>query len=474
MLKKYNTTLMTFFFCIDIALTEFALWLADRLRHHLNLGLGKPISPGTVYLDPLVYAVTAVIWVASFRIFHIYASKRSKGLFEELASVGMAVVAAVTTLAAWLFIFDYDDFSRLLLGYFGVLNLFILLGFHLIVRLFLRFLRQKGYNLKRVVIVGAGKIGRQLAMEMKVRRWTGFEVVGFVDDNPAKQSKSYVTVPVLGRLDEAERIAEQYGVDEVIITLPSSAHQRIVEVVRGLQRLPLNIRVVPDLFEIISVRARVEDLWGIPVIGVRQPVMAPLDAIVKRVVDLMGALVGIALFWPVMLIVAICIKLDSRGPMLFVQERVGENGRPFKMYKFRTMVANAEQLLDELVDLDVLEEPVFKIKDDPRVTRVGRFLRRISLDELPQLFNVLKGEMSLVGPRPEEAEVVRRYSIHHRKRLAVKPGITGPMQVNGRGDLTLQKRLELELDYIENYSLVEDFKILFKTVPVLVNGKGSY
>jgi lipopolysaccharide/colanic/teichoic acid biosynthesis glycosyltransferase len=180
------------------------------------------------------------------------------------------------------------------------------------------------------------------------------------------------------------------------------------------------------------------------------------------------------LFSPLFLVIPLLIWLDSRGRVLFVQERAGENGRPFRMYKFRSMVADAEEQLEQLVNLDGLAEPVYKIADDPRVTRLGRFLRRTSLDELPQFFNVLLGQMSMVGPRPESMDMVNRYNLWQRKRLAVKPGITGPMQVSGRGDLSLEERIRIELMYISNYSVLNDIRFLLRTIPAVFRGKGAY
>jgi len=195
-------------------------------------------------------------------------------------------------------------------------------------------------------------------------------------------------------------------------------------------------------------------------------------AFFKRMMDIVGALIGIPLCAPLMLVAAVLIKLDSRGPVLFGQARVGENGRTFKMYKLRTMVANAEKLLDQFIDLDGLDEPVFKLEDDPRVTCVGRFLRRWGLDELPQLFNVLKGEMSLVGPRPEEVRVVRYYNTWHRQRLKARPGITGPAQINSQRHLSLKERVRLEVDYIQHFSLGRDLEILLRTIPAVIRRDG--
>lgn len=208
--------------------------------------------------------------------------------------------------------------------------------------------------------------------------------------------------------------------------------------------------------------------------GARQPVISGWQRLVKRIIDIIGALIGLAISIPLVAVAAIAIKLESPGPVFFWQVRVGENGRLFRIVKLRTMVVNAEERLPELVDLDHLQEPAFKFKNDPRVTRIGRILRRTSLDEAPQFYNVLRGEMSLVGPRPEEVRIVQLYQDHQRRRLAVKPGMTGPMQINGRGDLCFSERLQLELEYIEQYSLRRDFEILLRTLPAIFRGHGAH
>ncbi len=217
--------------------------------------------------------------------------------------------------------------------------------------------------------------------------------------------------------------------------------------------------------------------WGLirprPHITNQQTTIGGFNYIAKRTLDIIGGLIGCFILLSVLPIIAVAIKLESRGRVFFVQERIGQDGKPFRCVKFRTMVADAEKKLTELIDLEALEEPVFKLEDDPRVTRIGRLLRRWSLDELPQFWNVLRGEMSLIGPRPEETRIVNRYNAYHRRRLAVKPGLSGPMQVNGRGDLTLTERVRLEIEYIENYSLRRDLEILFRTFPAVLHGDGA-
>jgi len=236
----------------------------------------------------------------------------------------------------------------------------------------------------------------------------------------------------------------------------------------------VKIRFIPDLLDILTVHTAIESLRGVPLVSVREPPISGLNAVIKRAFDFCSALVSFALCAPLMMVIGLLIKLDSPGPVFFRQERAGRYGKPFRMWKFRTMVADAEQQLSQLVDVEKLEQPVFKLKEDPRVTRVGRWLRRTSLDELPQLINVLRGEMSLVGPRPEQVDLAKRYTASQAQRLLVKPGITGSMQVSGRGDLPFEERLKLELAYIENYSLWEDVKILLRTIPAILSTRGAY
>lgn len=208
--------------------------------------------------------------------------------------------------------------------------------------------------------------------------------------------------------------------------------------------------------------------------GARQPVIPGWQQLIKRIIDITGALIGLVISIPLVAVAALAIKLDSPGPIFYWQLRIGENGRPFRIVKLRSMVNNAEEQLADLIDLAHLPEPVYKLTNDPRITRVGKVLRRTSLDEAPQFYNVLIGEMSLVGPRPEEAQIVALYRDQERRRLAIKPGLTGPMQINGRGDLSLAERLRLELDYIDNYSLLRDFQILLRTVPAILRGHGAH
>jgi exopolysaccharide biosynthesis polyprenyl glycosylphosphotransferase len=453
----------------DLALTGLALFLADRGRHHLPIG--DPITVDTVYLTPLVWSLVATIWLTVFHLWGAYEWRHLGDAGEERKTVFFAITFSFFTFASSIYFLKILDFSRLLSFYFYLLDLGLILGFRALMRWIFSRLKVPGYGTKRILIVGAGEAGMDLAE--RLARGQEYQVMGFLEDTGEGES-AHSPVPVLGGLVEAGQVVNRHGIDEVIISPTAKGREELADLILALRDQAVKIRMVPDILEMVTIRTGIENLRGIPLISLREPAVVGLNRVMKRGLDLVGSSVGLVVLGPFMVFIALLIKLDSPGPVLFVQERVGQYGRTFRMYKFRTMVRNAEELLEQLIDLEKLEQPVFKLKDDPRVTRVGRWLRRTSLDELPQLLNVLKGEMSLVGPRPEEVRIVQKYDPWQSQRLLVKPGMTGSMQVSGRADLPLDKRVKLELAYIENYSILEDIKILVKTLPAVLSGKGSY
>jgi exopolysaccharide biosynthesis polyprenyl glycosylphosphotransferase len=302
----------------------------------------------------------------------------------------------------------------------------------------------------------------------------GYRIVGFVDDNPEKGNSNIGRFEGLGPIKNLAALIEEQDVDEVIITLPWMYHRKIMGVVRACERRNVNVHIVPDLFQMSLSRVDVDDLGGIPLVGVREVGFGQKVRTIKRALDIAGAALGLTLGAPFLGLIAAAIRLDSPGPIIFRQTRVGANGELFEMYKFRSMVEGAEEELDELRDLNEVDGPIFKMRDDPRVTRVGRILRRTSLDELPQLWNVLRGDMSMVGPRPPLPSEVTEYIEWHKKRLEVRPGVTGLWQVSGRSLVSFDEQCLLDIYYIENWSLWLDFKILLRTIPQILFGNGAY
>jgi exopolysaccharide biosynthesis polyprenyl glycosylphosphotransferase len=324
---------------------------------------------------------------------------------------------------------------------------------------------------RRVLILGAGPVGMRVAKDLREYQNFGVQLVGFLDDDPKKQSH----VDVLGGLDRIDEVIKRHAIDEVIFALPSRVAAKISVLVAELHELPVRVWVVPDYYTLALNQARVEELAGVPLIDLRAPALNDTQRLLKRAFDLTLTLLMMPFVLPIMGVIALAIKLDSPGPILFQQVRVGENGKLFGMLKFRSMVQDADKMRHVIEEVDENGRiHQRKNKPDPRVTRVGRFLRKTSLDELPQLFNVLKGEMSLVGPRPEMPHLVEQYELWQRKRFAVPQGITGWWQVNGRSDKPMHEHTDEDLYYVQNYSLWLDIYILIKTVFVVLRGKGAY
>jgi len=450
----------------DLLATMGALALAEALRPFLP---GKSMSQGDL-LSPVVYAIVALVWTPVFQALGVYESQGAMGILTQVRRMSRALPVAILVLAGALY-FTFREVSRMLVVYFAVLDWAFLALLRVAGVTALRLLRQQ-MRPGLALIVGASEPGVEVAAAIARDLGPVLTVLGFVDDELS--ADALTGLPVLGRVADTARLVREYGCDEVVITLPSSQYDQIERVVYDLQALPVRVRVAPDLLKLALVRANVEMLGPVPLIGVREPVIDGVNWAIKRTSDVVLSVLGLAALWPAMLLSAIAIKLDSPGPVLYRQQRVGENCKPFWMLKFRTMVVGADKVADVVAATDGQGHAVYKHRDDPRVTRVGRFLRRASLDELPQLVNVLHGEMSVVGPRPEQEFIAADYEPWQRQRLSVPPGMTGWWQVSGRSDLPMHLNTQYDLYYIRNYSLWLDLKILWMTLGVVIRGKGAY
>ncbi len=470
-MKEFSNRFILFLFVADILLTELALFLAEMARGVIPFGRE---SVGQSFLDFSILIAVALLWAFFLRLFGAYDPRRLSSFMDESRAVLLATILGMLALSSFFYLSNIEFRSRMLFTYFFAIDLALLINYRLATRYIVRSLIAGGYNVRKVVLVGATKVGREVAYIIRTQPWSGLSVVGFVDDDPVLQNVTVENWPVLGTTNQLPQIIEEHSVDDVIVALSSRDHEKVAEIVLSLQCHPVRVRVVPDLFEMVSVRAQVEDFWGIPLIGLRDPVITGFDRTFKRVFDLIISSALLVVLGPLMLLIALAIKVNSPGSALFKQRRVGENGRLFWMYKFRTMIQDADKLIPKLEEEGVYADGVFKVREDPRITSVGRVLRRMSGDELPQLFNVLKGDMSLVGPRPEQPWIVERYQPWQRKRLSVMPGMTGWWQVNGRSDRPLFLNTEYDLYYIQNYSPVLDLVILWKTIWVVLKGKGAF
>lgn len=469
MYKRLTTDLMVFLFICDLSLTLIALPFAMFVVTTFNL---SPDLPPNTELPTAIYPMVAVIWIVTFSVLSVYDPKRVLHFVDEVQLVALANVIAASVLAGILYL-SYRDVSRYVFLTFLFADLCGLIGYRVAIRAYFRLRSQvRPRETTRVLIVGGGTLGCETARMLKAYDWAGLEVVGFVDDD--HQEKTVEGLPMLGALNQTPRLVREMNVEEILVALPLPAQSRLINLVAELQKLPVRIKVIPDYFSLAFVRAQVQTLAGMPVISLREPAISGVPRFVKRLFDLAVCLVGILLAAPLMLLIAVLVKLDSPGPMLFRQQRVGENGKLFWMLKFRTMFVGAELQRDQNASQTAEGNSVHKRQDDPRVTRIGRFLRHTSLDELPQLFNVLKGDMTLVGPRPELPWLVSEYEPWQYQRFAVPQGMTGWWQVNGRSDKPMHLHTEDDLHYVQNYSLWLDLQILWKTIAVVLRGTGAY
>jgi len=429
------------------------------------------VSPAAALEDRLVLIAALPVWVAVNKLLGLYdrdANLIHKSTLDELPQIFLSVVlgtATLFTLSPPLFGFGL---GRPEIGAFVAFAMVLVPAFRGLVRAWV----VRHYQPERCVIVGSGFVAGLVARKIALHAEYGVEPVGFVDvphpDHEASENGS-----LLGDLDRFADICRELGVERVVIAFSSLSHEDLIQVIRTSKALQLKITVVPRLFEAIGHSVEVDQLEGMTLLGLRGFTRTRSSLACKRAIDFAVASLGLVVLSPLLLAIAAAIKLTSRGPVLFAQRRIGRGNRPFTMYKFRTMVHGADELKSQLAHLNEAAHPMFKIADDPRVTRVGRILRRFSLDELPQLWNVLRGEMSLVGPRPlvpsEDDQVIG----YHRERLELTPGLTGPWQVLGRTAIPFQEMVKLDYLYVAEWSLWNDIKLLIRTAPVVFRADGS-
>lgn len=418
-------------------------------------------------VNPMVFfGLLGILWIVVGNVLHVYHPYRNYRAVDELQHLIIASIFHIFLITGILFFSDLRVPRPFIVLSFAF-SLMGMVGWRTTSRLLFRRLSQGHYRLRNVLIVGANELALDMARNIEKNSWMGLTVIGFVDEGESANRD------VLGDFDSICTIVEEYDVDEVVLSLPFD-HPKMQNVIAKLHSTPVHTHVLPNYFSLALHRAEMEEWGDMQLINLRAPALFNYQRVFKRVFDFIAAAIGLAVLWPIMLIIARSIRRDSEGPALFKQKRVGENGRLFTMYKFRTMFIDAEERLKEVIQYDENGKPVYKFKDDPRVTPVGAFLRRTSLDELPQLINVLKGEMSLVGPRPELPWLVQHYDLWQHKRLTVPQGITGWWQINGRSDKPMHLHTEDDIYYIQNYSFFLDIFILWKTVAAVFKRKGAY
>jgi exopolysaccharide biosynthesis polyprenyl glycosylphosphotransferase len=471
MFRRFSANFAVLSLFLDASLVALALLISAYLRPTFNsFSFVKEINLPVVELPWTLYLVFPVVWVGMLLLMSVYDGRRNLRVVDEFGSLTLGMVLSTISNAGILY-FTYRDVSRFLFLFSALLTYLFLLGWRGVFRLAFRLNLIGKMQNRRVIILGAGVVGRRLQGQIWHQPHLGLELVGFLDDSLEKQAEQ---PDILGSLGDVRKIIIHKRIDDVVVALPLSAYARLDQIVSELHDMPVRVWVIPDYFSLTLHRASIEDFAGIPMLDLRAPALTEYQRIIKRTFDLFFSSLALLFALPVLGIIAIAIRLDSRGAVFYRQKRVGENGRLFMMIKFRTMVADADKLQQLIEKKDAKGRILHKTADDPRITHVGRFLRRTSLDELPQLFNVLRGEMSLVGPRPEMPYFVDKYALWQRKRFAVPQGITGWWQINGRSDKPMHMHTDEDLYYVQHYSIWLDLQIILKTIWVVVRGKGAY
>ena len=470
MLKKNKKPLANIFRIFDIAIIIFSFYIAYSIR----FGLAE-LKIFDFKLEFVIFFTSYIIvWLFLSFKFGLYISQRRTDFRDE--SIDVIKTTALTLFVAVIPAFYIREFplSRLFLLYFWPIQTVLLILFRLILRASLKYIRRRGYNYRQVLIIGRNPRSEKIVQKIDQTPEYGLRILGFIDDETNNcQYQNKDNYHLMGNLNDFEKIMRQEVVDEVFITLPlKSYYSKIEEIVDICEKSGIEVEIPADIFDIKFAKTTIQKYDEMNVIDYYTSPEMNWKLIVKRLIDIVISFFTLIFLTPLFLLVGALIKIKSRGPVFFKQKRIGYNGRYFTLLKFRTMVENAENLKKSLLDKNELDGPVFKIKDDPRIIKIGHFLRKFSMDELPQLINVLIGDMSLVGPRPPTPDEVTKYKLTDRRRLSMRPGITCIWQVNGRNKVSFDEWMELDRLYIDNWSPWLDTKILLQTIVVVIKGSG--
>jgi exopolysaccharide biosynthesis polyprenyl glycosylphosphotransferase len=457
---------------VDIAMLGVSFPLAYTLRDDVLGRLGKVVHGGLYPLSTYwpLFAASILVWQLASKMSGLYGVYRTQRITTEIVRLARAFLVLALIMAAGQFVWKQHDLSRLFFGLYYTVAFGLLVANRITLRLLAHAARRRGYNTRTFAVVGSGEMAEVAVEAIAAHREWGYTFAGYVleDDTPAPAGTK-----VLGRLSQMGEILEANVLDEVLFGVPRDRLDAIEHALSLCEEQGVGVKVLLNFFPSRISQMAVEDLEGIPVLSFASAPSGTAPLVGKRLFDLAVSLLVIVLLAPALVALALAIKLDSAGPVFFRQRRIGLNGREFWLYKFRSMCADAESRLAQLREANEMDGPVFKMREDPRVTRVGRFLRKTSLDEFPQFWNVLRGEMSVVGPRPPIPSEVKLYKRWQRRRLSVKPGITCTWQVSGRNEIDFAQWMELDLHYIDNWSLWRDLKIVLRTIPAVILGRGA-
>jgi len=467
MLKEYAKVFRTVVFIADAFSIIVSFFVAYYVSNSIN-----EIGDITFYL-PLVPGMI-LIWSVLLHHFGMYHSFRARKLFDVEMIVLHSALWSFLIFCGYIYVTKITGISRVFIGLVFVFSTALLMLEKLGLVLMFHHARRKGFNFRRLLIVGTGKRVEKFISQVKAHSEWGLHIIGLVDKNSEHVGNEVQGITVIGSLDEIPQIMHNRIIDEVVFIVPRTWLEEIEKYIHFLEIEGIRVSVAVDYFELQIARAKQTHLYGFPLLTFESAPDTIWLLLFKRLLDIIASFVGLIICSPLFALIAILVKRSSPGAVLFQQVRSGRNGRLFTLYKFRTMYDNAENKRAELLDRNEMEGPVFKMENDPRITSLGRFLRRFSLDELPQLWNVLVGDMSIVGPRPALPTEIEKYEPWQRRRLSMRPGITCLWQVMGRNTITdFDAWMKLDLEYIDNWSLGLDFELTCKTIPVVLFGIGA-
>ncbi len=469
MFEEKSRSLVRITLLLDVIMTTL-VFLFSYQTHDVLFGQYPPSFSSHAALLPVILPLSML----SPAYFGAYRSPRTTSVVEYAWAIIRGLVASLPVLLACLFVLKLQHINLAVLITFVILEALALMTVRLGTVAFLSRSPHGGEYFRRILVIGSGNRARRLAATLLRNSEWGVHIVGFLDTDSDRVGKHVFCAPVLGTVDQIGAVLKNYVVDDVILAIPRSMIPGVEHTVRTCEEEGVRFLLMADVFDVRVARMQLLEFSKIPFLTFEPVAQAEWRLLLKRFLDLVLIVTILPFLFPIFALIAVAIKMDSPGPVFFTQTRVGFKKRRFPCFKFRTMVQDAEHMMAQLEHLNEAEGPDFKIAKDPRVTRVGRILRRTSLDELPQLFNVLRGEMSLVGPRPMSLRDVNLFDLSiQRKRFSVKPGLTCLWQVSGRSQLPFSKWLELDLKYIESWSLGLDIRILFRTIPAVLKGTGA-
>ncbi len=468
--RERIVSLATTSIILDVVIVLFSFFFAFYSRYYLSVDSHAPVAPsdyGWFFLTFLFFLIGSNY----LHGFYTFGRTITRGeIFTQTIQSAVIVLVCMTLI---IFAFKVEEMSRLFVATFGSTYALTAIIAKVGMKSIVGQLQSKGYNVSNVLIIGTGRQAKYLIDHITAQSDLGYKIIGCIDVDKSMVGKDVLGIPILGTVDQLDDLIVQRQIDEVFFAMPVHLVDNVQEFIWSCEEVGIRFSLMTDFIQPSIAMTSVRYFLGIPVLTFSTTPSAVGQLLVKALMDRVLAGLGLLILSPVFLCIAIAIKITSRGPVFFVQKRAGLNGRVFEFFKFRTMVKNAEDLKSELEGLNEMNGPVFKITNDPRVTNIGRFLRKTSVDELPQLINVFLGDMSLVGPRPPIPDEVKKYERWQRRRLSMRPGITCIWQVSGRNEIDFDQWMKLDLKYIDNWSLKLDFVILMKTIPVVLSGRGA-